>query len=428
MKSMVKKSIRGQQGAALILVLVVLLVGGLIAGGLLQHMGAGLLSGEVYARRTAELYAADAGVEDAIWKVQTNNLQVGTDGWSEPWHLTTNDRSVTVSVYREDLDPTCGEELVYRILATAMTEDGGVASIPGSTTVEAYLTATYMDFSSLLDNAMVSNTSITIYNGVLVTGNVTSGGTIEDKTKSGDINGTITKGAKLDWPTAEQLSAYYLDQVRGAVQYDGDTLLDLEGNSCPPGPIYKTIDRIEEAVYWPDGLGPLKVNGTLGITSSDNRQVLTLMLNDTLYVTGNTLIGQTGQDFILDLNGQTIFVESDSTSALTVGVKCSILGPGCIIAIGDVYFAPRGDVGSEDEYVLVMSIEGTTLLQPSGTFYGCIAGNLAVDAKSGVDAAIVNTGFADAGDLNFPTGVGDDPSQLPPVVNLRIDSWEITQQ
>jgi len=79
----------------------------------------------------------------------------------------------------------------------------------------------------------------------------------------------------------------------------------------------------------------------------------------------------------------------------------------------------------ESDFVLVMSIEGTTTLRPSGTFYGCIAGNLAVDAQSGNNATIINSGLAEGQDLNFPMGVGYDPNELPPVTGMSILSWQI---
>jgi len=411
-----KKLVRDEKGAAMFLVLILLLIGGLIATPLLAHMGTGLIAGEVYEKRTAELYAADAGVEDAIWRIQSNNLTFDEDNHAHLGPLTVNGRSVEVEIYREDLDPTCGEELRYQILSTAATVDGGnTAAIVSATTVESYLSATYMDLSSFLDNAIVSDNSITIYNGVDVTGNVTSGGSV---TFPGggpeDVDGTVTEGATLDWPSWEALSAYYLNQVEDGVHYYGYTLIDLEG-----------IDK---------SLGPLYVDGELDITSSNQDQDVTLTLNDTLYITGDTQIyGPTNVEpskLTIDLNGQTIFVASPTAgahNALEIK-KCNIIGSGCVIAVGDVYFAPKGDVGDENNFVLVMSLEGTTTLQPSGTFYGCIAGNLCVDAKSGEDATIINSGLGEGQDLNFPMGIGDDPNELPLITGVSIESWEIEQQ
>lgn len=74
MKIAVKRLIRDEKGQALVLVLILLLVGGLIIAPLLAYMGTGLIAGKVYERRTAELYAADAGVEDALYKILSHNV------------------------------------------------------------------------------------------------------------------------------------------------------------------------------------------------------------------------------------------------------------------------------------------------------------------------------------------------------------------
>ena len=65
MKTIMKRLVRDEKGAALVLVLILLLISGLIIGPLLSYMGTGLITGGVYETRTDELYAADAGVEDA---------------------------------------------------------------------------------------------------------------------------------------------------------------------------------------------------------------------------------------------------------------------------------------------------------------------------------------------------------------------------
>jgi Flp pilus assembly pilin Flp len=427
MKTYMKRLVRDEKGAALVLVLILLLIGGLISAALLGHMGAGLLAGEIYERRTDELYAADAGVEDAIWKIPDLKLCLHqSTNYTIP---DVNDKRVEVFI--EFLDPG-----TYKITSVAITDSdgsGGIAAIDSSTTVEAYLSASYLDLSPFLDNAIISDHFIGIKNNVYVSGNVTSGGEVQCWGEGGCediVDGTVTENADLDWPEAEDLSTYYLSQVSGAVHYDGDTLLDLDGNSCPPGPIYKTIDKIEEAVYWPDGLGPLKVNGELDVTSSVPHQDVTLKLNDTLYITGDTKIyGPTEaepSELTIDLNGQTIFVASPTTdghNALEID-KCNIIGSGCIIAVGDVYVAPKGNVGSKDEFVLIMSVDGTTTVQPSGTFYGCIAGYASVEVKSGGNATIIHTDPEDKG-LHFP-GMGDDES--PVVTGVSIESWEVKQQ
>jgi len=136
------------------------------------------------------------------------------------------------------------------------------------------------------------------------------------------------------------------------------------------------------------------------------------------------LIGQIDQDFTLDLNGNTIFVESatifdeDSKYALKIGGKCTIIGSGCIIAVGDIEFKPNLNCSLND-YVLVMSIEGKTYMQPNGDFYGTLAGSSEVYIQNG-DACWTNPYNVDGG-LNFP-GFAVDKS-----LYYSITSWEVTQ-
>ena len=61
---------REQAGQAFVIVLILMLLGGLIIAPLLAFMGTGLKSGQVFEKKTTELYAADAGIEDGIWQVQ----------------------------------------------------------------------------------------------------------------------------------------------------------------------------------------------------------------------------------------------------------------------------------------------------------------------------------------------------------------------
>jgi hypothetical protein len=397
-----KRLVRGEKGYVLIAALLVLIVVGLISGPLLSYMVSGLKAGHTFETGTAELYAADAGVQDAMWRIPNLGLCSGSP---TAHYAISGVNGKVVDVYVEYL--SAGS---YRITSTAVTDDtGNTAGLGSHTAVEAYLSAQYLDLSSLLDNAVVSDTDITIDNGVSITGNVTSGGTVDNKAGD-DVNGTITTDADLSWPSAEDLSAYYLAQVQSGVHYYSDTTIDLNGIS--------------------QSIGPLYVDGKLTIVNSSNT-LATLTLTGTVYATGDTLVRATAGDLTLDLNGQTIFVASataGSHQALSVGGKCSIVGPGCVIAVGDVYFAPKGDVGSEDGFVLVMSVDGTTTLQPSGTFYGCVAGNLAVDVQSGKDAIIINNGLGERQDLNFPSGVGDDPNQSPVITSVQVESWDVSRQ
>ena len=116
-----------------------------------------------------------------------------------------------------------------------------------------------------------------------------------------------------------------------------------------------------------------------------------------------------------------MFVASDSADpekALWIGGQCTIIGPGVIIAVGDVYFGPNIPVGMTDP-IFIMSVSGETTLQPGGDFYGAIAGSVEVTLQPGTSLSYPEAGFGD--DINFP-GFGE-PTQLV----YSIYSWEVNQ-
>lgn len=63
-----------QRGMALLLVLALLLLGGLLIVPLLSFVSTGLKSGLVYEKKSNDLFAADAGVQDAIWQIKYSYL------------------------------------------------------------------------------------------------------------------------------------------------------------------------------------------------------------------------------------------------------------------------------------------------------------------------------------------------------------------
>jgi len=420
MKSVVKIATSDEKGAALTLVLVLLVVGGLILTPLLGLMSTGLISGQVYEKKTDELYAADAGVEDAIWKIQTNNLTFEANNSSEPWQLAVNDRTVEVIVYREDSDPSpCGEDFTYQILSTATTEaGGGTAAIDSSTTIDARVAPIVEYYPSIMDHL------------VTIQGNLT-------KTEVNDLEQDLAKleiicpaecaecavcGKAYDyyteydqiptgckgcvavynfpapaWPTADYLSDRYWEDVKDEAP-DTRSTMNLLG-----------VDRQE---------GPLYRIGTLDIVNSSATPA-TLTLTGTLYITGDTKIGESkgGKDLTLALNGHTVFVSSTTAKALSVGGQCSVQGPGIIIAVGDINFAPKAVVGGDQNPVFIFSVTGTTTVQPSGEWWGAIAGREYVEVKSGNEPTTTypEGGF---GDLEFPLVVASR--------TCSIISWQIT--
>jgi len=351
---------------ALAMVLLLLMLGAIILTPLLVFMQTGVKAGQVYESKLQEFYAADSGVEAEIYKISQNHTNLSVPDYR------LNDRNVTVDV------PEI-KNGIYKIVSTAASDSGG------NTTIECYYGA--LDYSSFLDNAISSNDTVKIVGKVDVTGNVSApdctdagypGCSCTNCTYSIDcVNCTnCCSQEPLSWPTAEELSKYYYDKVKNLTPY-GDMDINI-------------------ATLTPPEIGPLYVDGELKIYNDE--QGKSAKLNGTVYVTGDTIIeGSGNKNWTLNLNNQTIFVESDSSKgheALKIGGhQVALAGSGCIIVVGDIDFHPGIVSGSENDFIFVMSVENTVTLLPSGKFYGSVAGELDVEVHSGDDPFIIWTDY-----------------------------------
>ncbi len=104
MKRTLNKLIKNERGQALLIVLVMMLMGGLIITPLLSYMSTGLRAGKVHEEKMAELYAADAGIQDAIHKMLADDpslpLIVG-ENWT--YYISNlNDKYVKVEIVLEE--------------------------------------------------------------------------------------------------------------------------------------------------------------------------------------------------------------------------------------------------------------------------------------------------------------------------------------
>jgi hypothetical protein len=97
-KSLVKK----QRGQTFPLVLIILAIGSILVTGFLRSASSSLLTARVYSDPIPDIYASEAGIEDAIWGLQYGTLGTSLDasgGYLEyTLHETVNDLMVTITL------------------------------------------------------------------------------------------------------------------------------------------------------------------------------------------------------------------------------------------------------------------------------------------------------------------------------------------
>jgi len=345
-KKTLNRLMKSESGFALPLVLVLLLLGGLIISPLLGYMSTGIIVGEQKEQMMERLYTADAGVEDALWYLISVNSTLESLTFPVNWIVPNiNGNSADVTIEKEN-------DLVLKITSEATNDDG-------STIIETHVE--YIDFSGILNNVATSPNEIDPQGGGEATPELI-----------GTVNGTYTD----DWPTAEQLSAYFLRFVDTIEDnYTSDTI---------------DINSLPEDIDGNKIIGPLYRDGDLTITSQNGPAGMTLKLEGTIYVTGLFDMATTNKNFNLNLNGHTIFVRDDSTStdpdpAMEIGSKCTLTtGSGCLIAVGYIYLQPKIDT-TEGDFLFIMSVEDVVRFQPqpNSYYYGSIAGNVEVELWPG---------------------------------------------
>jgi cytoskeletal protein CcmA (bactofilin family) len=188
---MLKRAIRDEEGKALIIVLILLVVGGLVLLPLLGLMNTGLASGHLYDSKMLEYYAADAGVEEGIW-----HLQQGGDP-DDVLDLNLNGRNITVQM--EELPHECFEPPIYEIISTATSDDG-----PG-TTITTHVTGIgyYVNYDgdevgfgeNITYNIKVAG-DLTLHANSTVSGNVIADGSISMDACT-MIGGAVSVGGDL---------------------------------------------------------------------------------------------------------------------------------------------------------------------------------------------------------------------------------------
>ncbi len=393
MKTRIREVIKDEGGAALALTIVLLLIGGLVIAPVLGHMGTGIRAGEVHDDKMGQLYAADAGVEDAMWRMVTQ-LDVPSlskceeNGWAyqvDPFELNGKTVQVDMQFVTRAEDNNKG---IFKITSRVFPLDVDFAQDPEPlTTIVSYVEAresTPLDFSDLLKYAVASGGTVNIEGGGPATSQIHGDVHLPDKSHlsgadkvNGEIYDEVNDDVVVAWPTADQLKAYYWDDVKHLElqAYPDGTVIDVSGTT-------EDEPYVMEASY---AEGSLTIQGDGYIEFAG-----------TIYVKGNLSVSAN-----LILNDQTLFSEGE----IDVRPHTSMYGSGCVIAVLKVYLLP-GVHTKPDDYVLVLSIENEAKLLPTvppgqgDGFYGTVAGKTNAQTQPWVVATWVDR----EQNLRFPTG------------------------
>ena len=229
-----RRLVGAEHGKVLILALIFLVLGALLLTPLLGLMNTGLTAGRVYENRAHSLYAADAGVEDAVnWLLEGRpDTWPWTDDADGPWErsqeLEVNHHNVEVTIEVHGLS----EDNKYKITSTSKAINGG-----GGTKVMALVMVQPRSKCQVLTGEQTFSNQIDAPPGVdiIVIGTVTirHNQTLEgDMSIDGDLN--LTNQAKIN--VEGGICVTETVRMENNTEINADGLLvgeDLEiGNNC----------------------------------------------------------------------------------------------------------------------------------------------------------------------------------------------------
>jgi hypothetical protein len=333
MKRFLKLMRDKEQGQLLILSTFIIMAFAVVgAGPLLSFMGTGIVTTKNTELHTQEIYAAEAGVFDATWKMIMIEPGVPKSMWDPPLEYSiaggVNDKSVNVTLSRYN-------SFNFRINSVAT--DPHTSHQSTVDTDIAILGVGGLDLAEFAKFAVTSNGTIGAdYYNVKINGDIwiPDIANYEGKPPNGDIIVAPVTG----WPTGTMLETYYSYLVNMDNPYS-NSVIDIS-NPILRGPLYA------------QGAGNYVLTGSGNLTGA-------------LYIDGNLYFDQYAH---VNLDGNTIFV----TGNIQTHPQSFVGGPGAVIAIGDVSFSPH----VSNAYLLVMSVSGSIDFQPNGAFVGSVSGNV----------------------------------------------------
>ena len=212
-----------QKGQALPLALLALAIGMLTIAPFLGHASSSLIGSRIYEQAISEQYSADAGVEYAIWHLQSGESEVPEGEELELPQFTLNSKTVNVTIENQ------GEQ-IYKITSIATSDDGS------SSTIESYVLITV----GLFDGGFTTFPGgLTLDQGEEYTGSVYAEGDVQLHQDA-----TITGGVYAEG----DVQLHQNVTINGNVYAEGDVQLDqgavINGDVCAGGYVHLDQDAV----------------------------------------------------------------------------------------------------------------------------------------------------------------------------------------
>lgn len=317
LRQMLSKLIEGQKGQALPIVLVLLVLGGLVIAPTLRYASTSLKGHEVLERKGDELYAADSGIDYALFKLSNGETTIND--------YPLNGKTVSVNI--TDMDDGS-----YLITSTA-TSGGG-----SNTTIESYIEIIPGGNLDIFSGALASKGNISLGKDSNVTGDIYHGGTLTVGSGFTHIDGEIYPAEAEDFPTQAEDEAFAQALKDEALLGGTSPGLDISSDTS---------------------LGPLYVDGDVYVSGD-----IVLNLTGVVYITGSFTVKK---DFTLRGTGSLI---TEGDIWLSKIADFGTDGDSIIMSLyGDITFKKGGIIEA-----LVYAPNGTISFDKDATVIGGVVG------------------------------------------------------
>jgi hypothetical protein len=383
----IKKILSSEEGFALPAALVLLLVGGLLVVPSSVLVSTSLTANRAVDETDKSVYAADAGIEYALWQVQNNpSLQLPSVGQqsSLPFSETLNGKNLTITISNQDgttftiistteggvgrnatvssdVDLTFSGGSSSAVFDYALASLGGDITLSGNTDVEA---------DEVEQGNIYSNANVGLSGNAKVNGDASAYGTITTINNSRIMGQEYPGYPQLTPPTVDTASresetlagtcvpvTHTSWTISGTGNYQHTSPVHVSGNLsisrlgtvtfeqavCVDGNL--SISSLSTVIFQ----GGVKVGGSIYISTNNS-----ITFGSTVHVTGNF---QTTGNSAINLGG-TVYIKGAISMS---GNSASFNGGSWVIAEGNITLTGNSQLAAE-QIPVIMSTSGTATL------------------------------------------------------------------